>query len=72
MGCIEWEGGLQNNASWDEMCALPVVEEDIWDPDHMGREAQVLNPGVALLIPREVDVCPILKRDVEAWTQNTY
>lgn len=41
---------------------LPVVEEDIWNPNQVRREAQILHPRVTLLIPRKVNVCPMLKQ----------
>lgn len=53
-------GPVYRSGGWDK--SLPVVEEDIWDPHQIGGEADVLNSGVALWVPREVNICPVLKQ----------
>lgn len=41
---------------------LPVVEEDVRNPDLTGWEAKVLNPWVVVWVPGEVDISPALLR----------
>lgn len=45
---------------WETRCTSPVIEENIRHPDEAGWEAQVLNSRVALWIPGEINVGPVL------------
>ena len=40
---------------------LPVVEQDVWRPDLICGEAEVLNSGMFALVPLEIVVEPALK-----------
>ena len=40
---------------------VPVVQQDVRDPHLAGGEADGLNPRVVLLVPHQVDICPVLQ-----------
>lgn len=58
-------------------CALyvfvvPVVQEDVRDPDQVGWKAQILDTWVGLWVPRQVNICPVLESKKEKILKQTY
>ena len=45
----------------EEQAAVPVVQQDVWDPHLAGGEPDGLHSRVVLWVPHQVDVRPVLQ-----------